>query len=60
MKLLSGSHLHYRLPNKEPILPYLLLLNKMFADSILVHSTLALLLSSCHSVVQVKGNDDNL
>ena len=44
MKLLIGSHLHYRQPNKEPILPCLLLLNKMFADSSLVHDTLALLL----------------
>ena len=60
MKLLSGSHLHYCLPNKEPILPCLLLLNKMFADSSLVHGILALLLFSYHSVVQVKGNNDDI
>ena len=60
MKLLSGSHQLYCLPNKEPILPCLLLLNKMFADSSLVHITLALLLSSYHSVVQVKGNNDDI
>ena len=60
MKLLSGSHMHYCLPNKEPILPCLLLLNKMFADSSLVQSTLALLLFSYHSVVQVKGNNDDI
>ena len=60
MKLLSGSHLHYRLSNKEPILLCLLPLNKMFADSSLVHGTLALLLSSYHLVVQVKGNNDDI
>ena len=41
MKMLSGSHMHNCLSNKEPILPCLLLLNKMFADSSLVHGTLA-------------------
>ena len=60
MKLLSGSHLHFCLPNKEPILPCLLLLNKMFADSCLVHDTLALLLFSYHSVLQEKGNNDDI
>ena len=60
MKLLSGSHLHYRLPNKEPILLYLLLLNKVFADSSLVHDILAPLLFSYPSVVQVKGNNDDI
>ena len=60
MKLLSGSHLHYHLPNKEPILPCHLLLNIMFADSSLVHGILALLLFSYHSVVQVKGNNDDI
>ena len=60
MKMLSGSHLHYCLSNKEPILPCLHLLNKMFVDSILVHNTLALLLFSNHSVVQVKGNNDDI
>ena len=44
MKMLSGSHMHYFLSNEEPILPCLLLLNEMFADSILAHDTLALLL----------------
>jgi hypothetical protein len=34
-------------------------LNKIFADSSLVHGTLALLLFSHHSVVQVKGNNDD-
>ena len=58
MKMLSGSYMHYCLFNKEPILPCLLLLNKMFADSSLVHDTLALLLFSHRSVVQVKGNND--
>ena len=58
MKMLSGSHMHYYSSNKEPILPCLLLLNKMFADSSLVHGTLALLLFSYRSVVQVKGNND--
>ena len=33
---------------------------KCFADSSLVHDTLALLLFSYHSVVQVKGNNDNI
>ena len=60
MKLLSGSHLHYRLSNKEPMLHCLLLLNKMFADSSLVHGILALLLFSYHSVMQVKGNNDDI
>ena len=59
MKLLSGSHLHYRLSNNEPMLLCLLLLNKMLADSSLVHGTLALFLFSYHSVVQVKGNNDD-
>ena len=57
MKMLSGSLLHYCLANEEPILACLLLLNKMFADSSLVHGTLALLLFSYHSVMQVKGNN---
>ena len=43
MKMLSGSHMNNCWTNKEPILPCLLLLNKMFADSNLVHDTLALL-----------------
>ena len=60
MKLLSGSHLHYRQLKKEPILPCLLLLNKIFADSNLVHGILSLLLFSYHSVVRVKGNDDDI
>ena len=59
MKMLSGSHLHY-LSNKESILPCLLLLNKMFGDSNLVHDTLALLLFSNRSIVQVKGNNDDI
>ena len=60
MKMLSGSHRNNCQSNKEPILPCLLLLNKMFADSSLVHGTLALLLHSHHSVVQVKGNNDDI
>ena len=60
MKMLSGSHMHHFLSNKEPILPCLLLLNKMFADSSLVYDTLALLLFSYHSVMQVKGNNDDI
>ena len=60
MTMLSGSHMHYCWSNKEPKLPCLLLLNRMFANSILVHDTLALLLFSYHSVVQVKGNNDNI
>ena len=60
MKMLSGSHMHYCLSNKEPILPCLLLWNKMFADSSLVHNTLAVLLFSYHLVVQVKGNNDDI
>ena len=44
---------------KSP-LPCLLLLNKMFADSSLVHGTLALLLFSYHLVMQVKGNNDDI
>ena len=60
MKLLSASHMHYCSSNKEPILPCLLLLNKMFADSSLGHVTLALLLCSHHSVLQVKGNNDDI
>ena len=60
MKLVSGSHLHYCLSNKEPMLLCLLLLNKMFADSSLVHGILVLLLSSYRSVVQVKGNNDDI
>ena len=59
MKMLSGSHMNNCGSNKEPILPCLLLLNKMFADSSLVHSTLALLLFSYRSIVQVKGNNDD-
>ena len=38
----------------------LLLLNKMFVDSSLVHDTLELLLFSYNSVVQVKGNNDDI
>jgi hypothetical protein len=34
-------------------------LNKMLADSSLVHGTLALFLFSYHSVMQVKGNNDD-
>ena len=60
MKMLSSSLLHNCWSNKEPILPCLLLLNKMFADSSLVHGTLALLLFSYRSVLQVKGNNDNI
>ena len=60
MKMLSGSHVHYSLFNKEHILPCLLLLNKMFADPSLVHGTLALLLFSNRSVVQVEGNNDDI
>ena len=60
MKMLNGSHMHYCWSNKEPILLCLLLLNKMFADSSLVHGTLALLLFSHRSVVQVKGNNDDI
>ena len=60
MKMLSGSHLLYCLSNKEGILPCLLLLNKMFADSSLVAVTLALLVFSNHLVVQVKGNNDDI
>ena len=60
MKMMSGSHMHYCSSNKEPILPCLLLLNKMFADSCLVHGTLALLLFSNRSVVQVKGHSDDI
>jgi hypothetical protein len=59
MKMLSGPHMHYCLSNRDPILPCLLPLNKMLADFGLVHSTLALLLFSYHSVVQVKGNNDD-
>ena len=55
MKMLSGSHMNNYGSNKEPILPCLLLLNKMFADSSSVHGTLALLLFSYLSVVRVKG-----
>ena len=61
MKMLSGSHMNNRWTNKEPILPCLLLLNKMFADSSLVYGTLALLLLFSHrSVMQVKGNNDDI
>ena len=60
MKMLSGSHMNKCGSNKEPILPCLLLLNKMFADSILVHRTLALLLFSHRSVVQVTGNNEDI
>ena len=60
MKMLSGSHMHNCLSDKEPILPCLLLLNKMFADSSLVLGTLALLLFSHRPVVQVKGNNDDI
>ena len=60
MKMLSGSHMHYCWSNKELKLPCLLLLNKMFVDSSLVHGTLALLLFSCHSALQVKGNNDDI
>ena len=60
MKMLSGSRMNNCCTNKEHILPCLLLLNKMFADSILVHDTLALLLFSYHSVMQVKGNNDDI
>ena len=60
MKMLSGSHMNNCGTNKEHILPCLLLLNKMFADSSLVHGTLALLLFSYRSVVQVKGNNDDI
>ena len=60
MKMLSGPHVHRCLSNKDPILPCLLLLNKMFADSSLVHGTLALLLFSYRPVMQVKGNNDDI
>ena len=60
MKMLSGSHMNNYGSDKEPILPCLLMLNKMFADSILVHGTLAQLLFSYRSVVQVKGNNDDI
>ena len=60
MKMLCGSHMHYCWSNKGPKLPCLLLLNKMLADSSLFHDTLVLLLFSYHSVVQVKGNNDNI
>ena len=60
MKMLSGSYMHYCLFNKEPIFPCLLLLNKMFAYTSLVHNTLALLLFSYHSVMQVKGDNDDI
>ena len=60
MKMLSGSHMNNCWTNKEHILPCLLLLNKMFADSSLVHGTLALLLFSYRSVMQVKGNNDDI
>ena len=60
MKVLSGSLMNYCWSKEEPKLPCLLLLNKMFADSSLVHGTLALLLFSYRSVVQVKGNNDDI
>ena len=60
MKMLSGSHMNNYGSIKEPILPCLLLLNKMFADSSLVHGTLALLLFSNCLVLQVKGNSDDI
>ena len=60
MKMLNGSHMNICWSNKEHILPFLLLLNKMFADSSLVHGTLAQLLFSYRSVVQVKGNSDDI
>ena len=60
MKVLSDSLMNNCWSSKDPILPCLLLLNKMFADSSLVHDTLALLLFSYLSVVQVKGNDDDI
>ena len=60
MKMLSSSHMNNCGTNKEHILPCLLLFNKMFADSSLVHDTLALLLFSYHLVVQVKGNNDDI
>ena len=60
MKMLSGSHMNNCLTDKEHILPWLLPLNKMFADFGLVHGTLPLLLFSYRSVVQVKGNNDDI
>ena len=60
MKMLSGSHMNNCWTNKEHILPCLLMLNKMFADSSLVHCTLALLLFSHRLVMQVKGNNDDI
>ena len=60
MKMLSGYHMNNCRSNKEPILPYLLPLDNSFADSRLVYDTLALLLFSYHSVVQVKGNNDDI
>ena len=60
MKMLGGSYMNNCGTNKEHILPCLLPLNKMFADSSLVHGTLALLLFSYRSVVQVKGNNDDI
>ena len=60
MKMLSASHMNNCWTDKEHILPCLLLLNKMFVDSNLVHDTLALLLFSHRLVVQVKGNNDDI
>ena len=60
MKMLSGSHMNNCMFNKEHILPCLLLLNKMFADSSLVHGTLALLSFPYRLVTQVKGNNDDI
>ena len=60
MKVLSGPHMHSCWSNKEPILPCLLPLNKMFVDSSLVHDTLALLLFSYRSVMQVKDNNEDI
>ena len=60
MKMLSGSHMNNCWTNKEHILPCLLLLNKIFVDSSLLHGILALLLFSYHSVVQVKGNNGDI
>ena len=60
MKMLRGSHMNNCGSNKEPILPCLLMLNKMFADSSLVHDTLALLSFSYRSIMQVEGNNDDI
>jgi hypothetical protein len=47
-------------PTESPYYLVFFFLNKMFADSSLAHGTLALLLFSYRSVMQVKGNNDDI